>query len=312
VHPDALLVAAATLEAGGLRVALSEALGAELQDADVLDKIGPNAVLFVQPMRGIGLPRAFVIAELSDGETVLDDLAALMEQAAADLEGFRVKATKYKDVPYLALTLPPEIASAGDLGTLRPTLTVMDGRLLVTNGSLSLKKEIRRRQGVEKDQLPPADYPWTRPEGLFPAGTTLAIYVDWAAQVDGLFSLARTFGPMLSDFGGEFPFDLTDLPASESFTKYMPPTIHLVAPGQAGGQVTHHEAGFAFETWGGLLGLGSIIMEALSMGPASSSEAGPEAPPDPAPEKEADEKIGALGEPVRGRTGSALAILPGR
>ena len=31
-------------------------------------------------------------------------------------------------------------------------------RLLVTNGSLSLKKEIRRRLGVEKDQLPAADY----------------------------------------------------------------------------------------------------------------------------------------------------------
>ena len=264
VHPGALLVVAASLDGERLQSSVDHWLGVDGVDSQVVESFGPNAVLFIQPVKGLGLPRGFLVIELRESEGALERLTAFVEAIAVNVNGFKAKTSKYKGIPYVTLTLPPEMASLGDLGTLRPTMTVLDGKLFITNGSLTLKKEIRRRQGDEKEQLPQASYPWTKSSDVFPADTTAAFLINWGAQVDGLLGLARTFGPMLSSFAADIPFDLTNLPDSSVFTNYMPPTLHTIHAGSDGGQVARHSAAFAFETWVGLAGLGSIVMEAMT------------------------------------------------
>jgi hypothetical protein len=61
VHPGCLLVAGASFERNGLRDALAGALAADLASAALFDKLGANAVLFVQPVRGLGLPKSFLV-----------------------------------------------------------------------------------------------------------------------------------------------------------------------------------------------------------------------------------------------------------
>ncbi|MEM7307124.1 MAG: type II secretion system protein GspG [Planctomycetota bacterium] len=302
VHSGSLLVLASTMQSDGLRDAVFAALGsaggrsgaavrADLEAAlavppnDTFAKLGPGAVLFVQPIKGLGLPKSFLMMELRSPDGVLEEITAMAEALAQGVEGFKVRASKYKGVPYVTMTLPDEVASLGDLGTLRPTMTVLDGLLIVTNGSLSLKKEIRRRQGVEKDQLPPASYPWTRSTSSFPTDSTALMYVDWAAQVDGLFGMARAFGPMISQFAGDLPFDLNNLPAPTLFTRHMPATLHTKRPVE-GGMYTRHSAGFAWETWVGLAGLTANVMAVFAgEAPVASGTVvvEPERPPAPEP-----------------------------
>jgi hypothetical protein len=208
----------------------------------------------------MALPRTILLVELKEQEGAFEDLLALAQSLSAGPAGITVKSSKYKDVPYVSLNLPQGLAPMSGLGDIDPVLTVVDGYLFVTNGSLSLKKEIRRRQGDPKEALGPAAYPWT--QAALPAGATAAVFIDWAAQVDGLFALARAFGPMMQSFMGEMPFDLANLPSPLVFTRYMPPTWHTVRPVE-GGLLTRHEAGFAFETWVGLVGLGALVAESL-------------------------------------------------
>ena len=112
-------------------------------------------------------------------------------------------------------------------------------------------------------------------------GASAAFYVDWAAQLDGLFSLARAFGGMLANSG--LPFDLTALPPSTLFTQHMPPTMHVVRV--RGGGVHHrHAAGFAFETWIGGVGLARVVMDAMSGDAEPRASAAPGEPEASSPE----------------------------
>jgi hypothetical protein len=283
VHPGCLLVAGASFERAGLRDALAGALETDLSSAALFDKLGASAVLFVQPVRGLGLPKSFLVVELRRAEAVLDDVMALFPAGGA----VEAEQRKYKDVPYVTLTLPADIATLGDLGTVRPVIAVFDGRLFVTNGTLAMKAEIRRRLGDEREQLGPADYPWTRGASALGPDVTAFVYVDWAAQVDSLLSLARSFGGALSGMAPELPFDLTNLPDSQLFTRHMPTTMHT-ARAVAGGVLQRHEAGFAFETWSGLVSLVGIVMEAMgepfgpqtASAPAVAEPASPDETPD--------------------------------
>jgi hypothetical protein len=208
-------------------------------------------------------------------------VAVLAQALAAGLPGTEVKRSIYKDVPFVTINLPPGALSLGDLGEVTPVVAVLDGKLIVTSGSLNLKKEIRRRQGDEKEALGPASYPWTGGKAVFPKEATAVLYIDWAAQVEALFGLARAFGPMMESFN--FPFDLSQLPSPLVFTRHMPPTLHVVRQVQ-GGLAVRHEAGFAFETWLGLAGLGALVRDQLAdAGPAVLAQASP-AGSDPAAE----------------------------
>jgi hypothetical protein len=266
VHPGCLLVAGASFDRAGLRDALGRMLAADLSGQRLFDRLGSSAVLFAQPVRGLGLPKTYVVIDLAEGaepDAVLADLAALAASPAVAGgvgSALEVQLRTYKDVPYATVTLPPELSSLGDLGTLRPVIAVFDGKLFVTNGTLTLKSEIRRRLGDADDQLGPADYPWTRGEDVFGPGAAAALYVDWGAQVEGLFALGRTFGGMLSGMV-DLPYDLTNLPDPRLFTRHMPPTIHTVRRGN--GVAHRHEAGFAFETWIGLAGGFAMVMDEL-------------------------------------------------
>jgi hypothetical protein len=269
VHPGSFAVAAASFDREGLRRALAQASGADLSAAPLFDKLGGNLVLFVQPLKGMAWPRTILLIELKEEQGALEDLLALAQSLAAGSGGIAVKSSKYKDVPYVSLDLPQDLVPVSGFGDLDPVLTVVDGYLFLTNGSLSLKKEIRRRQGDAKEAFGPAAYPWTGGRAALPAGATAAVYVDWAAQVDGLFALARAFGPMAQSFLGDLPFELTSLPSPLLFTRHMPPTWHTVRPLE-GGLATRHEAGFAFETWVGLGGLAALVIESLESAQGAS------------------------------------------
>jgi len=256
VHPDCMIVAATSFDRAGLRGALTDALGVDLAGAPVFDKLGSNAVLFLQPIRGIGLPKGFLVVELEQSEGVLEDLVAMFPR------GGEVEADdrKYKKLPYVTLSLPPEVSSLGDLGTLRPVIAVFDDKLFVTNGTLAMKAEIRRRLGDEREQHGPADYPWTRGEAVLGEDATALVYVDWAQQIEGVLSLARSFGGILEGgMGADLPFDLSNLPEGSTFTRFLSPTVHVVRD-VAGGTFQHHEAAFAFETWAGLAGFAHILL----------------------------------------------------
>jgi hypothetical protein len=280
VHPGCLFVAAASFERDGLGAWLAKATGSTERAAAFEQALGASFVLFAQPLRGPSAPRTFLLVELADPDEALQsllDFAAECEASGSEL----AKASKYKDVPYVAFSMPEEVASLGDLGKLRPVVAVLDGALVVTDGALSLKKEIRRRLGDPEEALPPAAYPWSGERFALPEGTGLVVFVDWAAQVDGLFRLARAFAPMLEQFSAELPVDLANLPSPLVFTRHMPPTLHVARPVE-GGYALRHEAGFSFETWlgaaGGVHELLGARAAALSAEPAEEPAQKPRDP----------------------------------
>ncbi len=281
VHPGVLFAIASTLDGEGFQEGLFAALGkADGQDVEAVRaevdgklgfdsrrlfaKLGPDFTLFVYPIKGIGMPKTFVQIDLRETEGVFEDVERLSEVLAAEFPGFKARSSKYKDVPYVTLTLPEEVVSLGEFGSVRPAIAVLDGRLVMTSGSVNMKREIRRLQGSEKDQLPPASYPWTADgeTSAVPADTAFLVYMDWASQVEGIFSMARAFGPMISSFAEGLPFDLVDLPDPKLFTKHMAPTLHVVRPVE-GGTLMRHDASFAFETWVGLAGIAMRAFQAV-------------------------------------------------
>ena len=161
---------------------------------------------------------------------------------------------------------------------MRPAIGLLDGRLVLTNSSLNLKREIRRELG-EEDPLPEPSYPWTASSASSDAlaGEAAFLYVDWGAQVEALFAMLRSFGGVIQSFAGELPFDLTNLPDPAVFTRYMRPTLRTERVVD-GGTLTRHEASFAFETWAGLVGLAVHVSSVLDPDPESAAEPAPSGP----------------------------------
>ena len=222
-------------------------------------KLQPQGAFFVHPVKGLGLPKTYAAVPLREADGVLEEIGALAEELARGVDGMKVKSTKYKKVPYLSIVLPETVASLGDLGSVRPAIAVLDDKLILSNGTLGLKKEIRRWLGDDREQLPAPKYPWTGNPGALPLGTTSVVYIDWATQVEAILELARALGGLAEGL----PVDLSQLPPPQVFTRHLPPTFHATTVTEDG-VITRHEAGFYVETWLGLVGLVSMITEALN------------------------------------------------
>jgi len=266
---------------------LPEDLGATL--SSLFARLGPGAVAYAFPLKGIGLPRTHARVTLSEPEGFIEALQAAFEAAAPAVDGLKVRVRAYRyrtpdgeraSTSIATLSLPPDLLSLGPMGSVSPSFAVMDGDLLIGTTSMHLKKEIKRLAGLADGGEPQAAL--AVPVGWGPDETTLTWGVfDWDALANGVLSLARAASGMMGalggggEAGGGLPFDLSGLPAEGFLAQHTQATYHLTRDVE-GGVLTRHIASFGPETWLGLYGFGRMAWDNISKerGEAADDESG--------------------------------------
>lgn len=254
---------------------------------DVFDSLGGGAALYLMPISTLGAPNAIAVLELRDAAAFEKGLrglsAALAEQ---QLEGAKLKSSKYRDAPLWTLNF--ESASESPIPIeISPTLAIVGGRAVLTTTALFAKREVKRALGEEAG----APHALAALDGV-PAGATMVGSMDWSAMLASLYTAARG---ALALAGGmvELPLDLGALTAAlpekpETFTRFFKPT-HMWARPTDGGFHVHLEASFGPETWLGLVGLGAGVFQGLSSAARALEEPGAEPEVAAAPERTATE-----------------------
>ncbi len=232
------------------------------QALPVFEKLGPNLVFYSDPIRGLGLP-VYLWAELKSPEGFQEEFATALTQLFS-ARGVEVSTREYKvksasgeriGVPITTLKLPEDMMQ-GPMNV-SPSFAVLGGKLLAAPSSTQVKREIKRFHGGEPEEgEPAAGVSPFRAAGMAPPKDARSVaLMDWGALFDGVLSLVKTFGGMAAMGGGELPFDPSQLPPAETFTRFFRPTLHWSVRTDKGLR-RHHEASFGPETMAALAAAG--------------------------------------------------------
>ena len=272
VPPGVMFVYGGTLDAPKLAHLLKDVMGQLGADEEmarnaeqalpIFEKLGPNLVMFSDPVGGLGLPPAFLWAELKSTDGFQDQFATALTSLTAG-SGIEVSTREYKvknetsgervGIPITTLKLP-EGMGEGPL-TVSPSFAVVDGKLLASHSATQIKRELKRIYGGETTE---GVNPLQASGFSLPKDARSVVVMDWGSLIEGLLSLAKTLGGMMGALGGAeggLPFDPSQLPPAEIFTRFFQPTIHYSTRNDAG-LARHHQASFGPETWAGLMAAG--------------------------------------------------------
>lgn len=248
---------------------------------DLFGSIGSDFAYYTNGAAGISLPQMHVAFELTDPaafERGVETLASVLEEVAGDQ--VKVRSKPYRKVPVTTVSLTKDFAElARDSGggqaamqipvNVNPDLTiaVLDDRAVFSIRSTYVRKEIKRLQEDDPRQHPIVGIASQVPDGAVGIG-----WSDWASFFAGLYDGVRAFLPFIAgQFGGDMPFDPSDLPDSELITRYFEPTVQWTQRVE-GGTYTHSVSSFGPEVPAVLAGsfLGGVAT-ALRFSPAMSS-----------------------------------------
>ncbi|MFT5080668.1 MAG: hypothetical protein ACI9C2_000706 [Gammaproteobacteria bacterium] len=210
---------------GGL-TSESDSLGELLEklevdvEADLVDNLGDEFALWVNPVRGLTIPELYIVIPVQNGETVMSALDALFDQLAQVDAGISVSRRPYKGVDYSALDVGIPIGVV-------PTFAVLDDELWISNSSILIKREIRRRdQGKPSARGEHPVFNRLQDEsGVLPADLKRAGYLDLGAIFSSYYSGGRALSGMVT-MGMDLPPGFLDaLPDSDLFTRHIVPTF---------------------------------------------------------------------------------------
>ncbi|MEM1450239.1 MAG: hypothetical protein AAF726_16290 [Planctomycetota bacterium] len=175
-HPEAFLALATSLDRDALAAAIAGIVGEEAASSFVAH-LDDALAISMPPVRGIAqIPPVFLAARHSDREAVLDATARACDRAVASMATFAsVERKEYRGA--VLFTLRPERGSfPADAqvleGLLRPTVAVLDDRIVATTAPAAMKKEIRR---LQKDEGAHAGLSAV----AAPKDASMVAYVDW-------------------------------------------------------------------------------------------------------------------------------------
>lgn len=223
--------------------------------------LGTKACVTLLPFAGVSLqPRVLATFELRDRaafEGALGEIEALLKK---DGGSTTVSKRVYHKVPMFSFSAAgakdeeAAPAPAGPMGlpigdptaNVRPTIAVLDDRVIVGLGSSYVRAEIQRLEKKGADASKHA----LAADGRIPAGASEASSIDWGGLVGKLYDMARGFAPMLAQQqGGEGKApDFSQLPPASALTRFFPPSISITRRLEDGSIATRSESAFGPET----------------------------------------------------------------
>ena len=241
IRPRALweLFGSLTSESGSLDELL-DSLDIDVE-AELVNNLGDEFALWVSPVRGLSIPELYIVIPVQNGATVMGALDALFDQLAEVERSISVSRRPYKGVDYSSLDVGIPIGVV-------PTFAVLDNELWISNSSILIKREIRRRdQGKpiargehplfarlqdENGQLP-ADL---KRAGFFDLGSVLSAYYSGGRAFSGMFTMGMNLPPGFLD----------SLPDGDLFARHIAPT-YSETRAHSGGFVTRKVGAFGPE-----------------------------------------------------------------
>ena len=201
-------------------------------DRDLIEPLGGSISYSLPKLRSLlSAPNLMAVASLDDREAFVRGMDGLMEMMEDGVDGQR---TEYRGATVYTWSFS---ALAGGQGGMqlglpidpssfsRPTVTVMDDRVLISTLPSHAKREVRR---VAK--LAEAGQEAEVHAGLSAAelsgDATMVSFADWAVFYGNLYTQLRALAPMIGDLaGGEadlpLPFKLDSLPDMDVLTRHF-------------------------------------------------------------------------------------------
>lgn len=278
-HPDALVTSVASFDPGRLmdtfvgfdgdaeaaEEAVESAMGQMEEaygfrvDRDLIAPLGGSASYSLPKLRSLlAAPNLMAAARLDDRETFLKGMDGLLAMLN-DSGGAMGQRTDYRGAAIYTWTLgdpggggmqPGGMGSfMPDLTTfVRPTVTVMDDRVLLSTLPTHAKREVRRVAKLLKAGEEAALH-----EGFaqleVAEGASMVTFADWPMFFGNLYTQLRALAPMLGGLAGggqdlPLPFKLDSLPDMELLTRHFrPSTRYSVVSGGGRLDVTESSIG---------------------------------------------------------------------
>ncbi len=245
-HPNALVTSVTSLDPGVLVKMVTDL--AENEDASMLaeieenygfcptkDLIGSlgNALSYsLPPLTSLlSAPNLMGAALLNDMEGFTNGMDGLM-RLADDFGGDDIQLVRdeYKDTMMYTLSftgdmnLPFDGLPIDPASFFKPTITVMDGRVLMTTLPTHAKKEVRRVLKLAKKGEEPGVHAMINAMGDLNGATTVG-YSDWPTFLGAFYSQIKSLAPLIAGAAGEgLPFDISMLPDANVMTRHFAPS----------------------------------------------------------------------------------------
>lgn len=228
------------LPEGASAIAALEEDGSFELERDLFAHLGTDAVLFFEPLTGIGVPGALLSIAVRDEAAVSAALTRLLGSLAeANPGSLAFRERPYRRLPYFELSAVGALAESMPLDT-EVALGLAQGRLIVSlpmgQAAVVAKRELRRLVARAEAAAPatgtdaaaePAAQPATFDTAVLRLAKTdeTIWYLDWPGAIGGLYGTAKALSGMASGFlGDELPVDLTALPEPEMVVRHLRPT----------------------------------------------------------------------------------------
>jgi len=229
---DAVLVQAGPMDPGGMlellrgvglgRGNLDELLDSSEVDIQggLIDNLGSEFAFWMNPAKGLSVPEIFIVIPVTNGETLMSALDGLCDKLVEAESDFSISRRPYKKVNYTSLNVGIPIG-------VTPTFAILDGNLWVSNSSILLKREIRRRS--KGDDYERGSHPlFQRVKGEaveLPSNLRSAGYMDLGGILSSYYRGALMMSGMIGG-GINLPPGLLDsLPSEGVFTRHIAPTF---------------------------------------------------------------------------------------
>ena len=245
----------------------------------VLSQLGPNMVMYAEPLAGPSVPKSFLWAELADAEGFQDKLSGTLERMLTPRGGsVSTRDYKVKDkasgerIPFPITTIKlPEDPGGDPMGGMSPmpvkvspAFTVVNGKFLGAASGTHIKRELKRM--FSGDAQP--DGAGAFAAASLPSDARSAAMMNWSALIDSVMGMVKAFGGLAAAAAGPegLPFDPSALPDPQIFTSFFDPTMHVTRRVE-GGLYRSHTASFGPETWLGMVAAGfAAYREAVAAG----------------------------------------------
>lgn len=209
--------------------------------------LGTGAAMFTMPIAvsnvtsGDAMPNVVLSVELKDSAGFEAALAPWIERARKAQPKLGVELKPYRKTPMYSFAL--DTGGSGDEGreqSLRPTITILSDRVLITTNRKHAQSEMRRLEGKPTTVHPIANE-GALPKDAFEAGT-----MDWGGMFTKIYDAAKGFLPMAAQQMDK-PIDVNSLPAAaELFRSIRPSTSYSRRVGTR--TYTYSESSFGPET----------------------------------------------------------------
>lgn len=274
VQPEALVAWGAHLDRAALLAAIPEmfddgregggetVLG-ELDDSygfrpdrDLIAPLAPTAMLNLPKLASfMAAPDMRLSVGIDDVETFTKGLDGLVQYVSGELAGsVTSKVSTYRKHKVYSFGF---VSSGGGMAGLpidpvamiKPTVAVLEDRVLITLAPTYAKREIKRMseiaKALSKGEEAVTEHPTFGVEHL-PAGSSEVAYADWGQFLAGIYGTARGLVPLLATMGVELDFDPMSLPEPEVLFAHFEPSLRSKRP-VSGGFLHRSESSFGPE-----------------------------------------------------------------